>query len=90
MAPVVEVTRPEVKVELSARSISKPVSLLALSVHLRLIWLLDAAVAVRPEGAAGVLSAAVAVVRKIAPRHRPRVMVVLVRWNPSSRSGCSA
>jgi len=35
------------------RSILKLVSLLALSTHARLIWLLDAAVAVRPLGAAG-------------------------------------
>jgi hypothetical protein len=36
------------------RSTLKPVSFVELSVQLRLIWLDDAAVAVRPLGAAGV------------------------------------
>ena len=35
------------------RSISNPVSLFELSVHVRLIWLLDIAFAVRPLGVAG-------------------------------------
>jgi hypothetical protein len=44
-----------VKVVLSSeRSTWKAVSLVELSVQLRLIWLDDAAVAVRPLGAAGV------------------------------------
>ena len=40
-------------------SILNPVSLFELSVQLRFIWLVDAAVAVRLEGAAGALAAAV-------------------------------
>ena len=36
------------------RSILNPVSLVELSAHARLIWVEDAAVAVRPLGAAGV------------------------------------
>ena len=42
------------------RSILKPSSLLALSVQERLIWLLDAAVAARVEGAAGAVADVVA------------------------------
>ena len=52
-APTVDVTKPEPNVEFVARSMAKPVSFDALSVHARLIWALEAAVAVRFEGAAG-------------------------------------
>ena len=53
MAPTVTVVRPAVKVLLVAWSTLKPVSLFELSVQPRLIWLEEAAVAVRPLGAVG-------------------------------------
>ena len=56
-APTVTVVRLWVKSELVAWSIWKPVWLLALFVQLRLIWLEEAAVAVRPLGAAGTVMA---------------------------------
>ena len=40
-------------VPLVERSTLKPVSLVALSVHVRLIWVLDVAMAVSPVGSAG-------------------------------------
>ena len=39
---------------------TKPVSFAALSLQVRLIWLADAAVAVRPDGAAGIVPDVVA------------------------------
>ena len=53
LAAAVKVAVSAVKVLLVARSMVKPVWLLALLVQVRLIWAGEAAVAVRPLGAAG-------------------------------------
>ena len=61
------------KSELVAWSIWKPVWLLALFVQLRLIWLEEAAVAVRPLGAAGMPTGVVTV--RVALSNEAQVLV---------------
>ena len=58
--PVRALVNPEVKPLFVARSTTKPVSLLLLSAHVRLIWLVETAVAARFVGAAGAATCGVA------------------------------